>query len=115
MGQLVEFRTADGGKVLVEVSQGLAGPVTRSMRGTDVIERAQQSIEAAVARVQPAVQGVVAQLRSLPERPDEVHVEFGLNLHAEAGAFIAAASTTANFTVALTWHRSTDSAVTEGN
>jgi Trypsin-co-occurring domain 1 len=34
-----------------------------------------------------------------------VHVEFGLDLHAEAGAFIAAVSTTANFTVALTWRR----------
>jgi len=49
------------------------------------------------------VQAVIAQLRSLAHAPDEVHVEFGLNLHAEAGAFIAAVGTTANFTVALTW------------
>lgn len=112
MGELVEFPTGDGGTVLVEVNQGLGGPVTRGMGGSAVIERAQQSIEAAVARVQPALQGVFAQLRSLPERPDDIHVEFGLNLHAEAGAFVAAASTTANFTVALTWRSSPESSAT---
>jgi hypothetical protein len=48
---------------------------------------------------------VVTQLRSLAGSPDEVRVEFGLNLHAEAGAFIAAASTTATFTVTLAWNR----------
>ncbi|MFI1980245.1 CU044_2847 family protein [Streptomyces wedmorensis] len=53
----------------------------------------------------PAVEGVVTQLRTIAESPDEIHVEFGLDLHAEAGAFIAAASTTTNFTVAVTWNR----------
>jgi hypothetical protein len=32
-------------------------------------------------------------------------VEFGLELNAEAGAFIASASTSANFRVSLTWRR----------
>ncbi|MFE9142748.1 CU044_2847 family protein [Streptomyces tubercidicus] len=36
---------------------------------------------------------------------DGIHVEFGLSLHSKAGAFIAAAGSTANFTVALTWRR----------
>jgi hypothetical protein len=48
---------------------------------------------------------VASQLRSLASAPDEVQVEFGLSLSAEAGAFIAAASTEANFKVSLTWHR----------
>jgi hypothetical protein len=34
-----------------------------------------------------------------------VQVEFGLDLHAQAGAFIAAASATANFKIAMTWRR----------
>jgi hypothetical protein len=105
MGQLVEFATADGGTVLVEVDAVSSGPVTRGMGSGNVIERANETFDEAVGRVQPAVQGVVARLRALPDAPDEVHVEFGLNLHAEAGAFIASASTTANFTVALTWRR----------
>ena len=105
MGQLVEFPLETGGSVLVDVTGHHTGPVTRGLKGTDVVERARQTFEEAVGRVQPAVEGVITQLRSLAEVPDEVHVEFGLDLHAEAGAFIAAVSTTANFTVALTWRR----------
>jgi hypothetical protein len=105
MGQLVEFPLESGGSVLVDVTGHHTGPVTRSQKGTEVVERARQTFEEAVGRVKPAVEGVITQLRSLAEVPDEVHVEFGLDLHAEAGAFIAAVSTTANFTVALTWRR----------
>ena len=106
MGQLVEFPLATGGSVLVEVTEYAPGLVTRGLKGAEVTERAQQTFEEAVGRIRPAVQGAVAQLRSLAEAPDEVHVEFGLNLHAEAGAVIAAVSTGANFSVALTWRRS---------
>jgi Trypsin-co-occurring domain 1 len=107
MVQLIEFPLSAGGSVLVEVTGRPAGPVTRGLKNTEVVERARQTFEEAVGRIQPAVEGVIAQLRSLAEVPDEVHVEFGLDLHAEAGAFIAAVSTTANFTVALTWRHST--------
>lgn len=106
MGQLVEFPSADGGTVLVEVAEGAAGmPVTRGMRDSGVIEQAQQTFEDAVRRVEPAVRTVVDQLRTIAQSPDEIHVQFGLDLHAEAGAFIAKACTTANFSVALVWHR----------
>jgi hypothetical protein len=37
----------------------------------------------------------------MPQAPDEVQVEFGLDLHAEVGAFIAAA----NFKTTITWRR----------
>lgn len=106
MGRLVEFPTSGGESVLVEVSSTEYESVTiRGLGGGDVVERANRSFEEAVDRAQPAVQGVVARMRGLPEAPDEVQVEFGLNLHAEAGAFIAAVSTTANFTVKLTWRK----------
>ena len=105
MTQLVEFPLTTGGSVLVEVTDHTTGPVTRGLKAADVTARAQQTFEEAINRVRPAVDSVISQLRSLAQAPDEVHVEFGLDLHAEAGAFIAAVSTTANFTVALTWRR----------
>ncbi|GAA2497476.1 hypothetical protein GCM10010406_37450 [Streptomyces thermolineatus] len=106
MGQLVEFPSADGGTVTVEVADRSGGVVTRGpLHGLAVPERATQSFEDAMGRIQPAVQAVIAQLRSLAQAPDEIHVEFGLGLNAEAGAFVAAAGTSANFSVALTWHR----------
>lgn len=105
MGRLVEFPTADGDTVLIEVKEPAAGMVTRGLRDTAVTERAQKTFEEAVRCARPAVEGVLTQLRTIAESPDEIHVEFGLDLHAEAGAFIAAASATANFTVTITWNR----------
>ena len=107
MGKLVEFGLADGGSVLIEVpgeSRVGSGPVLRGLGASDVPERAQRTFEEAVERVQPAVAAVIGRLRAMAEEPAEVHLEFGLDLHAEVGAFISA-STTANFTVALTWRR----------
>jgi hypothetical protein len=70
-----------------------------------VVDQAQQSFEQAVSRVQPAIRGLLDQLGALPERPESIQVEFGLQLSAEMGAFIAGASTTGNFRVSMTWQR----------
>jgi hypothetical protein len=105
MSRLVEFPLQDGkSSLLVQVDTGTSGPVTRGLGGRAVTEQAQQTFEEAVRKVQPAAQALVTSLRSLSEAPDEVAVEFGLQLSAEAGAFIASASTGANFKVSLTWH-----------
>ncbi|OFI36919.1 hypothetical protein BIU82_10855 [Arthrobacter sp. SW1] len=108
MGQLIEYTTDDGGTVVVEVSAGSV-PVTRggghAADHTGVFARAQQSFERALSNVRPAVQGVINELLSIEHRPDEVCVEFGIDMHAEAGAFIAAASAKSNFNVTMTWKR----------
>jgi hypothetical protein len=70
-----------------------------------VVDQAQQNFEEAVGRVQPAIQGLLSQLRALAETPEEIQVEFGLQLSAEVGAFVAGASTTGNFKISMTWHR----------
>ncbi|MET9730388.1 CU044_2847 family protein [Streptomyces sp. NPDC006458] len=90
------------------------GVVTRGIRAPEVADRAKRSFEDAIYRVQPAMHAVVAHIRSAAQSPDEIQVAFGLNLHAEAGAFIAAASATANFTVTLTWHRNESGPSEEG-
>ena len=105
MGRLVEFPAEDGSTVLVEVSDRSTGMATRGISGSGVTERAQRTFEDAIYRVQPAMHAIVSHIQSAAQSPHEIQVEFGLNLHAEAGAFIAAASATANFTVTLTWHR----------
>lgn len=106
---LAEFQLEDGGSVLVQVTDGHVadGGVTRGWGDRDmrVVEQAQQSFERAVARVQPAVQGLLNELRSLAETPEQIQVEFALQLSAEVGAFIAGASTSGNFKVTMTWNR----------
>jgi Trypsin-co-occurring domain 1 len=106
MSGLVEFPLQDGGTVLVQVDEAVAGPATRGLGGQRLVtEQARQTFEQAIARVQPAAQALISRLRALADAPDEVGVEFGLELSAEAGAFIASASSTANFKVTLTWRR----------
>ncbi|MFN3763514.1 MAG: CU044_2847 family protein, partial [Anaerolineae bacterium] len=56
-------------------------------------------------KVRPVAEAVVRKLRGLSDPPDQVEVEFGLKLSAEAGAFLAAAGTEANYKVTLTWKR----------
>jgi hypothetical protein len=110
MARLVEFPLEDGGTVLVQVDERTAqGPVTRGWADRSAVtDHAEQTFEQAISRVQPAAQALISRLRRLADAPEEVVVEFGLELSAEAGAFIASASTAANFKVSLTW-RHTDS------
>jgi Trypsin-co-occurring domain 1 len=106
MSRLVEFPLQDGGTVLVQVDEAAAEPATRGLGDRRLVtEQAQQTFEQAIARVQPAAQALISPLRALADAPEEVGVEFGLELSAEAGAFIAAASSTASFKVTLTWRR----------
>jgi Trypsin-co-occurring domain 1 len=103
MSRLIEFPSANGGTVLIEMADGVGGLVTRGGSGGEVFARAQQTFEKALGHIQPAVKAISDELFSLEKRPDEVCVEFGLDVHAEVGAFIAAASSTSNFKVILTW------------
>src|SRR5437879_59773 len=107
---LVEFPLEDGGSVLIEVAGGGAdGRPTRGLHPGATVGRvadqAQHTFEEAVDRVRPAAESLVRHLRTLADAPEKVQVEFGVDLHAEAGAFIAHASTGANFKVTLTWKR----------
>ena len=91
--RLVEFPLEGGGSVLVQVDEGRGadGEVTRGGwgdRDVRVVEQAQQSFERAVARVLPAVQGLLNQLRSVAETPEQIAVESGLELSAEGSAHL---------------------------
>jgi len=105
VAQLIEFAVGSGQSVLVQVEDSAAGPTTRGIGAQSITTRASQTFEEAISRVRPAAEAIVDQLRSLSAAPDEVQVEFGLTLSAQAGAFVAAAGTEANFKVSLTWHR----------
>ncbi len=108
MRRLIEFPLEDGTSLLVEVEEMEKPGVVPAAREEGVPERARQTFEAALEKVRPAAEAVVRKLRSLSDPPDQVEVEFGLKLSAEAGAFLAAASTEANYKVTLTWKRNTE-------
>src|SRR3954449_1217543 len=115
MERLVEFPLQDGGSVVVQVrdAHGEPGQVTRGWGDRDVrvVEQAQQSFERAVDKVQPAIQGLVERLRTVAETPEEIQVEFGLQMSAEVGAFVAGVSSSGNFKVSVKWKRRSGSDV----
>ncbi len=107
MKRLVEFPLEQGGGVLVEVDELPAGPVMRGL-GKDhlaVAERTDKTFEEATAAVTPAARSLIARLRSIDDPPEEIGIEFGVQLSAQTGAFIASAAAAANFKVSMTWRR----------
>jgi hypothetical protein len=106
MEEPLEFPLEDGTTILVEANvPEETGPVPAMRGGPSMPERAGQTFEAALDKIRPAAQVLIQKLRALHDPPDEIEVEFGLNLNAQAGAFIAAAGTEANYKVTLTWKR----------
>lgn len=108
MARLIEFAVGGGQSIFVEAEDPAASVVTRGIGTQSIATRASQTFEEAISRVRPAAEAIVAQMRNLAATPDEVVVEFGLTLSAEAGAFIAAAGTAANFKISLTWRNSAE-------
>jgi hypothetical protein len=103
MKRLVEFPLDAGSTIVVEVNEPETGGTVRASRG-DKIERAKETLEAALDHVLPATKHIVDKLRTVTGHPDEIEVSFGVNLGSEAGAFIASASVEANFSVTIRWH-----------
>jgi len=107
MKRLVEFPLHEGGNVLIEVDEPPAGPTLRGI-GKDrstLIEQADKTFEDATAAVTPAARSLITRLRSIDDPPDEVGIEFGIQLSAQTGAFIASMAAEANFRVSMTWRR----------
>jgi hypothetical protein len=99
---LVEFPTAAGEKVLVEMDDDqLAGFAPAAVNPGEVALVAAGSLEAAIDRLLPALRSIGARLRTLT--PDELTVELGVKLTAEAGVVVAKAAGEANFTITLKW------------
>jgi Trypsin-co-occurring domain 1 len=104
MKALVKVPLEGGDAVLVEVDDRIEG-VVRSARPGEAVEALNENFQAALTRLQPMAQALVIKFRSMTERPDEVGVEFGIKLTADAGLVIAHTSGEANFKVTLHWRR----------
>jgi hypothetical protein len=102
MKRLVEFPLEEGGSILVQIDEPDTVGTIRAGRD-ETIEKAKETFEEALNRVLPAAKSVVEKLQSMGSRPDEIEVNFGINLSTQAGAFIASATAQANFGVTVSW------------
>ncbi len=106
MKRLIEFPLEEGGSIWVEVDEPEPpGGVVRAANPVEMMAKASQTFDEALDKIRPAADILVAKLRGLTDPPDEMAVQFGLKLSAEAGAVVAAAGVEANYTVTLTWKR----------
>jgi hypothetical protein len=111
MKRVIEIPLASGGTTSIEINDAAPAPASPVMRGireelyNSVTETATQTFDAALARLKPAADAVVAQLKTLTHVPDHVEVEFGIKFGAKGNAYLAAADAEANFKVTLKWQR----------
>ena len=104
MGELVRFTLEDGGSVVAELDH-VSGGVVEAANASDVVARAAASFESALEGVRRAAAATLSRMSDLPQRPDEVTIEFGIQLDAEVGALIARTGAQGHLQVQLTWHR----------
>jgi hypothetical protein len=111
MKRLVQFSLGNNETILVEVDEPLDsgrapdGDVPRGMGAAELAQKAGQTFESAISKIKPLAGAVIAKLRELQDSPEEVSVEFGIKLSAEAGVLLASSSVEANFKIAATWKK----------
>jgi hypothetical protein len=105
----MRFRLTGDEYVFVEVDpdEPAIAPVSRV---GDVIESATDSFAAALSHVRTAASIALASFREMEADPDQVEIEFGVKLNAEAGAIVAKTGAEGHLRVALRWQRATPAA-----
>src|SRR5215207_2760006 len=98
MQRIAIFTTEGGHEVAIQVADddGPGAPpgglTTRGIPTGRLIERTEQSLDEVLAHARPAVTSLLRQVRQQDDAPDELEVEFGIQISLEVGAYIAAAS-----------------------
>lgn len=103
MKRLVEFATENNCFIIVEVEETGSEGLVKASKPAEIISKASQSFEEALEKVKPAASSIIKKIRALQDQPDEIEVEFGLKLSADAGAVVASAGVDANYKVTLKW------------
>ncbi|MBD2077812.1 hypothetical protein H6F86_28770 [Phormidium sp. FACHB-592] len=71
--------------------------------GTELTKRSAQAISNAMDTIRSMACYVIATMNSLPERPSQVEVQFGIKLNIEGNAVVAKAIGESNISVKLVW------------
>ncbi|MEU4303555.1 CU044_2847 family protein [Kitasatospora aureofaciens] len=92
LGQLVRVEVEPAGEGLIQVS-----------RPGQVAARAARSLGEMLAGIRPVAESFVEGLGGMAQAPEEISLEFGLSMSAEADLVISTTTAQANFKVSLTW------------
>jgi hypothetical protein len=111
MAQLIEFLTETGDKVLVEVvSPGEMQPLAAD--GSDVIKKASQTFESAIATVKHAAAALLEGAEKIGLPADTIEMELGIKASAKAGFYLASADSEAQIKIKLIWTKKRETPAT---
>ncbi|MDI3422669.1 CU044_2847 family protein [Streptomyces luteolus] len=105
----VDGRDGQRGTVQVQVEQVGDGLADVSRPGR-LAERATRSLGDMLGSVRPVAENFLDGFADMERAPDEIGLEFGLSLTAQADVVVSSTAAAANFKVTLTWR----SPATEG-
>jgi len=111
MKRLVEFPLASNTTILVEVDEPFDSrdtydnDIPRGVVASELAEKAQQTFETAISKIQPLAAAVIGKLRELQDSPEQIGVEFGIKLSAASGVVLASSAIEANFKISATWKK----------
>ncbi|TQN31964.1 hypothetical protein FHX37_1889 [Haloactinospora alba] len=101
MTEIIRFTSTRGDPILVEATG--TSSVMREVSGTAGFRNSEHAFETILGKVRDMSDLVAGELTRLSSGPDEVTVELGVNVSAEADVFIARASGESSITVTMTW------------
>ncbi|WP_306316499.1 MULTISPECIES: CU044_2847 family protein [unclassified Streptomyces] len=110
MAYVVELPVGAGGdraaeSVKVTIEEAPAEGLVQVARPGQVVARATRSLGELLSGVRPVAANFVETFGGMVNGPDEICLEFGLSLSAEADVVISSTAAQANFAVRLTWDR----------
>ncbi|WP_445150430.1 CU044_2847 family protein [Baekduia sp. Peel2402] len=99
--QILEVETTEGIAKFEVEDHRPPGPERVASDGRRSVAKLAHSLEDILRPARPAAEAVVETFRAMA--PDEIEVEFGLEVDAEAGVVFAKSGAKAHFTVSLKW------------
>jgi hypothetical protein len=88
----------------IQVSNEIQGAVVPQANAREFIQATKERLEQIAASVRSAAQTLATAVTSLPVKPQEFGLEFGLSLGGEAGIpYVTKGTVDTNFKVTITW------------
>jgi len=104
--KVVEYKLEKGGVILIEVEETELEKGRVPVANTSgVPQKAKKEFEKALDEIRPVADAIVQKLKDLSSKPDNIGIEFGIKMNAQAGALIAATSVESNFKITISWSR----------
>ncbi|GAA3952037.1 CU044_2847 family protein [Actinoplanes auranticolor] len=112
MPELARIELEHGGWLYLEATgDDFDGPVKAGL--ADTVSQVPGTLRSALGTITQASREILSSLK--PAGPDEVKVEFGVNISVSAGALITKGSTAGHLKVTMTWSPSDDRPVEQAD